>query len=796
MTTHPAGLPEFVRESRLQAQILSTLTIHETYDPYTGLSHEETWHRDTDKRLGRGGQGKVWLERCFDAPSAAIRYRAVKEIDLDKPINVDQDRLRELEALAKFSRKKYNVFLVESYGWYLKAERLLCIAMEYCELGDLARHLESRGQLPENEVHAIATQVLGGLSFMHDENWAHRDLKLSNILIMRLPPAGWRIKITDLGLSKRTYLHMYDSTTVKGTPGLLAPELAGFMGAHASRTADPKAIDMWCLGGSIFELITGQKPFADLSLFAAYCQQRKSISEAYLTPVASSSLVAFVRSLMWFEPRSRLTVVNAREHAWIKNAPQGDHSAIWKEPPIPVTNTQISSGSASSHTGPADYPPSASWTLDSSFSSPSATKQTSSERFSSNHSSSFVPSNFSSGYMSEHYPYAYYPSYAPTPAYNPSSSVYGPTASYGPYPSPAPYGSPSPMYSSLSRPYDPYTHNYRPSPYYGSGYSSPSVMQKQYPPTQKYTALDSQTDPSMSSVSNASHPQIPLPGAGGLFLPPKQPRKPVTISSPPDPHVRAAKEYTLETAKDKPTAELRHVTDQGAPVTKKDIKSQAKAPEAGDTSKRRDTAVSQSTIKSVETQVLEDFQIPARQKATVLRPRQKSIKKEDLRAFAASFKLPTPIPADIISLLTNDPKRRMEFARESLNGSRSSYSGILKQPCSAAPTVVSSGSTEEPDARLVVKLPPIPPNVKLASPQDETLPNDPPDTLQTRWDKNSPSSVEDEIANATLRKLQELTQKDSELVLSPAKESGWQEVAKKKRRNKGRGKKENKDTVL
>lgn len=74
---------------------------------------------------------------------------------------------------------QYREFIIESYGWYLKTENLLCIAMEYCNLGDLARYLESNGRLTEKDANIITTQLLAGLNFMHDEGWAHRDLKLS-----------------------------------------------------------------------------------------------------------------------------------------------------------------------------------------------------------------------------------------------------------------------------------------------------------------------------------------------------------------------------------------------------------------------------------------------------------------------------------------------------------------------------------------------------------------------------------------------------------------------------------------
>lgn len=51
--------------------------------------------------------------------------------------------------------------------------------MEYCPYGDLGTYLKTQGPVPENTVKDIASQILQGLSLMHAEGFAHRDLKPS-----------------------------------------------------------------------------------------------------------------------------------------------------------------------------------------------------------------------------------------------------------------------------------------------------------------------------------------------------------------------------------------------------------------------------------------------------------------------------------------------------------------------------------------------------------------------------------------------------------------------------------------
>jgi serine/threonine protein kinase len=63
---------------------------------------------------------------------------------------------------------------VRSFGWYENDAKVF-IAMEYFPHGDLQSYLLS--PIPEGEVKEIASQVLEGLAFMHDNGFAHRDLK-------------------------------------------------------------------------------------------------------------------------------------------------------------------------------------------------------------------------------------------------------------------------------------------------------------------------------------------------------------------------------------------------------------------------------------------------------------------------------------------------------------------------------------------------------------------------------------------------------------------------------------------
>lgn len=62
------------------------------------------------------------------------------------------------------------------------------------------------------------------------------------------------IKITDFGLSKNNILGDYETFSVCGTPEYLAPEVI-------RKEGHGKAVDWWCFGSLIYELVHGLPPF-------------------------------------------------------------------------------------------------------------------------------------------------------------------------------------------------------------------------------------------------------------------------------------------------------------------------------------------------------------------------------------------------------------------------------------------------------------------------------------------------------------------------------------------------------
>ncbi|OCK79014.1 kinase-like protein [Lepidopterella palustris CBS 459.81] len=320
-----ARLPDLVRDSQLDTEFRNGYTVHKIFESNAfsrrrAIPREEYWM--VGRHVGGGGCGSIWLERCVHGtPNGTVR--AVKKIALGRQGLKDVTYIRELEAAAKFSQPKYVNWFVQCFGWY-ECSGSLCIAMEYCELGDLQGYLSSNPPLPERESQEIMFQILEGIRYMHEHAFAHRDLKPANILVKAIPPEPWWVKITDFGISKRIEESLGVPSTMRGTPHFIAPEIYSSIAnstGNAPVFLNPYAADMWALGEIAFQMLTKQPSFKDpfqLFLHAQNPQINPFPVSLLMQHNVSASGQAFISSLMPVSPERRLTVVQALDHEWVE----------------------------------------------------------------------------------------------------------------------------------------------------------------------------------------------------------------------------------------------------------------------------------------------------------------------------------------------------------------------------------------------------------------------------------------------------------------------------------------------
>jgi serine/threonine protein kinase len=162
--------------------------------------------------------------------------------------------LREARAAAKVRHS--NVASVLHLG---RTGSSFFYAMEFVEGETLDRLIKRSGRLNVKLALEIATQVVAGLAAIHKQKLVHRDIKPSNIMVSLEERDGVTAKIIDLGLAKS--LDVPGAQTAISTPGAFVgtPEFASpeqFAGIGADIRSD-----MYSLGVTLWEMVTGKTPF-------------------------------------------------------------------------------------------------------------------------------------------------------------------------------------------------------------------------------------------------------------------------------------------------------------------------------------------------------------------------------------------------------------------------------------------------------------------------------------------------------------------------------------------------------
>ncbi|XP_019718370.1 serine/threonine-protein kinase ULK1a isoform X5 [Hippocampus comes] len=141
---------------------------------------------------------------------------------------------------------------------YQEIDGSVYLIMEYCNGGDLAEYLQSKGTLSEDTIRVFFQQIAQAMKILQSKGILHRDLKPQNILLCH--PKGRRcssinthVKIADFGFAR----HLQTNTmaaTLCGSPMYMAPEVI------MSHSYDAKA-DLWSIGTIIYQCLTGKAPF-------------------------------------------------------------------------------------------------------------------------------------------------------------------------------------------------------------------------------------------------------------------------------------------------------------------------------------------------------------------------------------------------------------------------------------------------------------------------------------------------------------------------------------------------------
>ncbi|MDE6434721.1 MAG: serine/threonine protein kinase [Lachnospiraceae bacterium] len=197
-------------------------------------------------KIGQGGMSTVYLA----LNERANKSWAVKEVRKDG--GADFEVIKQSQIVETNLLKKLNHPNLPSIIDVIDKEDCFLIVMDYIEGNPLSDAIKVKKRMNCEDVIEWAKQLCDVLEYLHTRKppIIYRDMKPANVM---LKPDG-SVMLIDFGIAREFKEQKVEDTTWLGTRGYAAPEQFGGQGQTDART------DVYCLGATIYHLITGHNP--------------------------------------------------------------------------------------------------------------------------------------------------------------------------------------------------------------------------------------------------------------------------------------------------------------------------------------------------------------------------------------------------------------------------------------------------------------------------------------------------------------------------------------------------------
>ncbi len=232
------------------------------------------------EKIGSGGMAIVFRGR----DEKLERYVTVKI--LREEFIGDEEFIARFrsEALAAARLSHPNIVRVYDVG---QDGNVYFIVMEYIHGDTLKEAIKEKAPFDTKSTLNVALQIASAISHAHKNHIIHRDIKPQNILV----GTDGIVKVTDFGIARAANgATMATSTTAMGSVHYFSPEQA--RGGYVDEKSD-----IYSLGITMFEMVTGQLPFqANTSVAVAMKQINEELPDMrQYNPKVSASLEAIIR---------------------------------------------------------------------------------------------------------------------------------------------------------------------------------------------------------------------------------------------------------------------------------------------------------------------------------------------------------------------------------------------------------------------------------------------------------------------------------------------------------------------
>ena len=250
-----------------------------------------------ERLLGRGNFSEVWLAKDTktDIEVALKIYAPATGLD-DAGLNV---LAREFSIVVNANHK--NLLKPLYYDSY---ERKPYLVLPFCKEGSILKKI---GKFTEDDAWMMLRDVSAGLAFLHAMNppIIHQDIKPDNIMVGE----NGQYMITDFGVSTHVRSTLRKSLSQAfasaGTIAYMAPERFG------KYTTPLMANDIYSLGATVYEMLTGDAPFGD----DGGLMQKKGADIPQIAPKYSQDLRKVLTKCLALDPWKRPTAEQLEKYA-------------------------------------------------------------------------------------------------------------------------------------------------------------------------------------------------------------------------------------------------------------------------------------------------------------------------------------------------------------------------------------------------------------------------------------------------------------------------------------------------
>ena len=236
------------------------------------------------EKMGKGGFGS-----CYRVKN--MKNKNYEQTFVCKVTNDRESFERELSILKCVD----NANIVRCYDYFedTKYNKYYYLILEDCAHGNLLQRIKKQGPLSYRQFVTFSYQLVRAVSFLHQNNVCHFDIKPSNIFLTEYDT----IKLGDFGLST-VCKPGEEVKTYRGTQNFTAPEV------FEKIPYDPFKADIYSLGVTLYTMLSAQLPFKQYSDFKHYL----NTGEVQLSSQYPKEVTDFIRDCIALAPSSRPSI--------------------------------------------------------------------------------------------------------------------------------------------------------------------------------------------------------------------------------------------------------------------------------------------------------------------------------------------------------------------------------------------------------------------------------------------------------------------------------------------------------